>query len=89
MKKNVLVGVIGLAGLVGLMGLSSCSKEHQCKCVTTDVQDDGLLKYFVVEGSISCEDITEMSFEEHISVEGGTSLHRVEVHKVSCRSYGD
>lgn len=89
MKKKVLVGVMGLLGLVGMLGLSSCSKEHQCKCVTTDVPDDGLLKYFVVEGSIACEDITEMAFEEHVSVEGGTSLDTVEVHKVSCRSYGD
>lgn len=89
MKKKILVCTVAMMGLVGLMGLSSCSKEHQCKCVTTDVPDDGLLKYFVVEGSIACEDITEMAFEEHVSTENGTSLHRVEVHKVSCRSYGD
>lgn len=80
---------MGLLGLMGLMGLSACGKEHQCKCVTTDVEDDGLLKYFVIDGSISCDDITEMAFEEHVSVEGGTSLHRVEVHKVSCREYGN
>jgi hypothetical protein len=78
-----------MLAVAGVMTLAGCSKEHQCKCVTTDVQDDGLLKYFVVEGSIACEDITEMAFEEHVSVEGGTSLQRVEVHKVSCRSYGD
>lgn len=83
MKKIVLTFVAALALLA-----VGCSKEHQCKCVTTDVEDDGLLKYFVVDGSISCDDITEMAFEEHISVEGGTSLHRVEVHKVSCRDYG-
>lgn len=89
MKKKVFIGIIGLMGLAGIAGLSSCSKEHKCKCVTTDVQDDGLLKYFVVDGSISCDDITEMAFEEHVSVEGGTSLHRVDVHKVKCREYGD
>lgn len=76
---------MGLVCLMGLAGLSSCSKEHQCKCVTTDVEDDGLLKYFVVEGSIACEDITEMAFEEHHD----GSLREVEVHKVSCRRYGD
>ena len=80
---------MGLMALVGMMNMSACSKEHQCKCMMTDVEDDGLLRYFVVDGSIACEDITEMSFEEHVSVEGGTSLRRVEVHKVNCRSYGD
>ena len=83
------MGVVGLMGLVVLAGLSSCSKEHQCKCVTTDIEDDGNLKVFVLEGSVSCEDITEMAFEEHVSVEGGTSLRRVDVHKVKCRDYGD
>jgi len=73
MKKRLLVGVMGLVCLMGMAGLSSCSKEHQCKCVTTDVEDDGLLKYFVV------------AFEEHHD----GSLQEVEVHKVSCRSYGD
>lgn len=89
MKKKVFIGFAALMGLVAVAGLSGCGKEHQCKCVTTDVEDDGLLKYFVVEGSIACEDITEMAFEEHVATEGGTSLQRVEVHKVSCRSYGD
>ena len=67
-----------MLAVAGVMTLAGCSKEHQCKCVTTDI-----------EGSVSCEDITEMAFEEHVSVEGGTTLRTVDVHKVNCRSYGD
>lgn len=84
MKK--LFYMLAVAGVITLAG---CSKEHQCKCVTTDIEDDGNLKVFVLEGSVSCEDITEMAFEEHVSVEGGTTLRTVDVHKVNCRSYGD
>lgn len=87
MKKRLFFA--GVMCMVGLAGLAGCSKEHQCKCETTDVEDDGTLKVFVLEGSISCEDITEMAFEKHVSIEGGTTLERYEVHKVKCRSYGD
>lgn len=81
--------IMYMMAVAGVLALAGCSKEHQCKCVTTDVEDDGNLKVFVLEGSIACEDIKEMALEEHVSVEGGTTLTRVEVHKVDCRSYGD
>lgn len=82
--------IVGLMGLMGLVCLAGCGKEHQCKCEKTDVDagyDENMV--FVLDGSIDCENITEMAFEEHVSSEGGTSLRRVEVHKVKCRSYGD
>lgn len=81
--------IVFLLAAVGMLTLVGCNKEHQCKCETTDIEDDGNLKVFVVEGSIACEDITEMAFEEHVSVEGGSTLQRVEIHKVKCRSFGD
>lgn len=86
MKK--LIYVLAAAGVMVLAG---CGKEHQCKCEKTDAPDDVTEQnmVFVLEGSVSCENITEMAFEEHVSVEGGTTLRRVEVHKVKCRSYGD
>ena len=85
MKKIVLM----LAADVVLLFAAGCNKSQQCKCVTTDVEDDGTLKIFEVDGSISCEDITEMAFEEHVAAEGGGSLHHVDVHQVKCRDYGD
>ena len=63
----------------------------QCKCEKVDAPDDvsELNMVFVLDGAISCDNITEMAFEEHVSVEGGTTLRRVDVHKVKCRDYGD
>ncbi|MBO4586791.1 MAG: hypothetical protein J5677_03115 [Bacteroidales bacterium] len=84
MKKIVWV----MAASMVLMMAAGCSKSHQCKCVTTDIEDDGTLKIFEVEGSISCDNITEMAFEEHVAAEGGGTLQRVEVHQVKCRDYG-
>lgn len=80
--------VLAFAGVVMLTG---CGKEHQCKCLKTDLEEGAFDEnmVFVLDGSIDCDNITEMAFEEHVSVEGGTSLRRVEVHKVKCRSYGD
>ncbi|MBR1766920.1 MAG: hypothetical protein IJ745_07815 [Bacteroidales bacterium] len=73
----------------GVMLLVACGKEHQCKCVTTDVPDDGTLKVLVMDGSISCDDIKEMAFEEHVTSGGGNRLRTVDVHQVECRSYGE
>ena len=77
--------------VAGVMVLAGCSKSHQCKCEKTDAPDDvsEMNMIFDLDGSISCSNITEMAFEEHVSVEGGTTLRRVEVHKVKCRDYGD
>ena len=85
MKKIVML----MAACAVLIFAAGCNKDHQCKCVTTDVPDDGTLKIFEVSSSISCESITEMAFEEHVAAEGGGSLQRVDVHTVSCREYGD
>lgn len=84
MKKTLIV----VAAFLVLVG---CSKKHQCKCEKTDAPYDVSEQNMVfdLEGSVSCENITEMAFEEHVSIEGGTTLRRVEVHKVNCRSYGD
>ena len=85
MKK--LIYVLAVAGGMVLTG---CGKEHQCRCEKTDVEsgwDENMV--FVLDGSVSCENITEMAFEVHESVEGGTTLRRVEEHKVKCRDYGD
>lgn len=86
MKKTDMAKVMVAAALAVVPMLGGCSKEHRCKCVTTNVADDGLLKYFVVEGSIGCDDIKEMSYEVHgIDV----ALEEEEVLEVDCRDYGE
>lgn len=72
-----------------LLVLTSCGKQRQCKCVTTDVPDDGLLKVVVVDQQIKCEDIKEMGFERKTVTEDGQTLERVEMHTVSCRDYAE
>jgi hypothetical protein len=85
MKKTILtVAAVALALMMG-----ACNKSHQCKCEFIDTPDDGLLKVFEMDSSIDCEDITEMSFEEHVATDEGQSLRRVEVHKVKCREYNE
>ena len=83
-KRYLLLAVLALLAV-------ACNKEHQCKCEKVDAPDDvsELNMVFVLDGAISCDNITEMAFEEHVSVEGGTTLRRVDVHKVKCRDYGD
>ena len=83
--------VLSVLAVASVMMLVGCSKEHQCKCEKVDAPDDvsELNMVFVLDGAISCDKITEMAFEEHVSVEGGTTLRRVDVHKVKCRDYGD
>lgn len=75
--------------IVVLLVLTSCSKQRQCKCVTTDIPDDGLLKVMVVDNQIKCEDITEMGFEIKTVNEDGQTLERTEMHTVSCRDYDE
>lgn len=72
-----------------LLTLCSCSKERQCKCVTTDVPDDGRLKIMVVDRGLKCESITEMGFEQKIVDENGQTLQRVDMHTVSCRDWDE
>lgn len=75
--------------ILALLALTSCGKQRQCKCTTTDIPDDGLLKILVVDNQIRCEDITEMGFERKDvdSVSGQQTLSRYEMHTVSCREY--
>lgn len=75
--------------IVALLVLTSCSKQRQCKCVTTDIPDDGLLKVMVVDNQIKCEDIKEMGFEIKTVNEDGQTLERTEMHTVSCRDYDE
>ena len=73
--------------------LTACSKERQCKCSYTGEDDDNSLRFLYVDGSMKCESITEIAEEKHITDSTATpprhSLTRVEVHKVSCREYGN
>lgn len=80
--------LLPLAAIV-LLTLCSCSKERQCKCVTTDVPDDGLLRILVVDHSLKCESITEMGFEQKVVTDDGQTLQRVDMHTVSCRDYAE
>lgn len=87
MKKTI-VRILALAAVLLAAG---CSKTHQCKCATTDVPDDGVLKIMTVGPSIGCSDIRQMAFEIHV-VDSGTRSHaleRREVHEVECRAYGE
>lgn len=87
MKKILLT-----AGVAALLLLASCSKERQCKCTYTEVENDNSLRFMYVDYGMKCENITEMSEEIHITDSTTTppshSLRRIEVHKVSCRDYG-
>lgn len=69
----------------------ACNKEHQCKCTTTSVPDDGRLKLLTVRGSMKCEDITEWAIERHAidSVTHEQTLARTDTSKVRCREYGE
>lgn len=86
MKRKVFA-----VGLAAMALLCACGKEHQCKCVTTDVPDDGLLKIMTVDAGLGCDDIHTMGFEVHItdSTTGAHTLTRQEMHEVSCRDYAE
>ena len=86
MKKKILP----LMMVALTLALAGCAKDKQCKCFTTDVPDDGLLKVLVVDGSMKCDDISEMAIEEKVQDENGNyTLRRTEVHKVKCRDYAE
>lgn len=72
---------------LALLTLCSCSKERHCKCVTTDIPDDGILRVLVVDHSLKCESISEMGFEQKVVTDDGQTLQRVDMHTVSCRDY--
>lgn len=84
MKKKILPLMIVVLSLAG------CAKDKQCKCITTDEPDDGLLKVLVVDGNMKCSDIVEMAVEVKDRDENGNyTLRRTEVHKVKCRDYAE
>lgn len=82
--------VVAVAVVAAVVAVG-CTKEHQCKCMTTDVEDDGFVKLLTVDGSLKCESITEMAEERPAvdSVSGNHTLERVKVHTLSCREYGN
>ena len=82
--RKIILPVVMLCAL----SIVSCGKERQCKCTTTDVPDDGLLKVLVLDGSLSCDDITLMGIERKTTSDDGTqTIVREEMHEVSCRDY--
>lgn len=87
MKKSKLILPMAALALLAV----GCNKEHQCKCVTTDVPDDGRLKLLTVRGDMSCADITEWAVEKHAidSVTHEQTLIRIDSSKVNCRDYGE
>ena len=69
---------------------TACSKEHQCKCELVDGYEDGTEEnIFYLDGSLDCEDIHEMSFEEHTVNNPSAPLEHVNIRKVKCRDYGN
>ena len=77
--------------IAGALLAAACSKEHRCYCTYADGEDAvNALDVLEVGSSISCADITEFAFEEHTTTDDGQqTLHRVNVHKVNCRDYGE
>lgn len=85
MKNKYLFELLAL----GLLVTVSCSREHQCKCTYANNPDDEQFKVFVVDGSISCDDLVMMGFEEHVATEGVNSLRRVDTVRINCRDFGE
>ena len=78
-----------LLGLMGLVSLCGCNKEHECKCTYSDDPNDVQFKVFVVDASISCNDLVMMGFEEHVATEGVNSLCRVDTLRINCRDFSE
>lgn len=86
MKKKYLFFAMLAAGAILSV---ACGREHKCKCFYADDPTDVQYKVFVVDGSISCEDIVMMGYEEHVATEGVNSLHRVDTVRINCRDFGE
>jgi len=81
MKKKVLT--LTAVALVALMA-AACHKERRCSCVIEDVATT-YNPVLVIDDGLHCDDITEMALEEkYVTEDGVHSLHRTEVHKVTC-----
>ncbi|MGX8713653.1 MAG: hypothetical protein ACSW8I_08255 [bacterium] len=86
-NKSLRFSLFALAAVFCLF--AACSKEHQCKCELVDgYEDNTTLNIFYLDGSLDCEDITEMSFEEHTTSEE-VPLEHVKIRNVKCRDYGN
>lgn len=68
---------------------ASCGREHHCKCFYSNNPNDDQFKVFVVDGSISCDDLVMMGYEEHVATEGVNSLQRVDTLRIHCRDFGE
>ena len=80
MKTKLVLPALALMALVA----TGCGKERNCECTVEDLVTN-YNPLIVVDHGMKCSDITEMAIEEKYVAEDGThSLHRVEVHKVSC-----
>lgn len=80
MKTRLILPALALLALAA----TGCGKERNCECTV----EDATYNYnplIVVDHSMKCSDITEMALEEKYVTDDGThSLHRTEVHQVSC-----
>ena len=88
MKQKVIRPVFVIfffASLLAVLG-TACSREHQCKCTNSDNPNDEQFKVFVVDGSISCDDLEMMAVEEH---DDNSSLRRVDTVRLKCRDFGE
>ena len=74
---------------MGILLSVACSREHECKCTYSNNPNDEQFKVFVVDGSISCDDLVMMGYEEHVATEGVNSLRRVDTIRINCRDFGD
>lgn len=88
MNKKMLISLCCCLLTATCLLFAACNKEHQCKCELQDGYEDQTTEnIFYLDGSLDCEDITEMSFEEHTTSES-VPLEHVKIRKVKCRDYG-
>ena len=91
MKKINIRSIIAFAAVLCFSTalLVGCSKQKTCRCSVLSETRGSTVRIIGTDG-IDCDDITEMAEERHVTdpSTGEHTLERVEVHKVSCRSYG-
>ncbi len=62
----------------------SCVKERTCGCTATEVANASQ-ELLTVDGSINCEDVTTMGFDEMIGGEYVTSVQKVNCVELSVK----
>lgn len=82
MKKTAILPILALTALLA----TGCGKERNCECTVEDLATN-YNPTLVIDNGMKCSDITEMAIEEKYvdSLSGAHLLHRIEVHKVTCR----